>query len=161
MVDEDKTLLIAYLNSARNHVRAALSGVAESDLRRSVLPSGWSMLGLVQHLTLDVERFWFSAAMAGGDVALCRGDEAWQVSPDVTPSDVLDAYAAECALTDEVIRRTPLDALPAVWREEWGPMQVAGLLDVIVHVIKETATHAGHLDVARELIDGHQHLVMT
>jgi hypothetical protein len=60
-----------------------------------------------------------------------------------------------------VIRRTPLDALPAAWLQEWGPLQVEGLLDVIVHVIKETATHAGHLDVARELIDGHQHLVMT
>jgi hypothetical protein len=161
MVDEDKTLLIAYLNSARNHIRAALDGVAESDLRRPTLPSGWSMLGLVRHLTLDVERFWFRAAMAGEDVALCRGDEAWQVAADVTPSTVLDAYAAECAVADEVIRRTPLDALPAAWLQEWGPLQVEGLLDVIVHVITETATHAGHLDVARELIDGHQHLVMT
>lgn len=160
MIDDDKTLLIAYLNSARNHVCATLDEVSEGDLRRPILPSGWSMLGLVQHLTLDVERFWFRAAMAGDDVALCRGDEAWQVAADVTSGGVLDAYAAECAIADEVIGRTPLDALPVAWEEGWGPMQVEGLLDVIIHVIKETATHAGHLDVARELIDGHQHLVM-
>jgi uncharacterized damage-inducible protein DinB len=161
MVDEDKALLIAYLNSARDHVRAALDGVSESDLRRSILPSGWSMLGLVRHLTLDVERFWFRAAMAGEDVALCRGDEAWQVPAEMASKEVLDAYVAECAVADEVVRRTPLDALPVAWREDWGPLQVESLLDVVVHVIKETATHAGHLDVARELIDGHQHLVLT
>jgi hypothetical protein len=64
-------------------------------------------------------------------------------------------------LADEVIRRIRLDAPAAVWREEWGPVGVESLLDAIIHVIKETATHAGHLDVARELVDGHQHLVVT
>jgi uncharacterized damage-inducible protein DinB len=161
MTDEDKTLLIAYLNSARNHVLAALEGLPEADLRRPAAPSGWSMVGLVQHLALDVERFWFRAVMAGEDVTLCTSDQAWQVADDVATATVLDSYRSECPLADDIIRRIPLDAEPELWREEWGPLNVESLLDVIVHVIKETATHAGHLDVARELLDGHQHLVVT
>lgn len=154
-------LLVAYLNSARGHVRAALEGVSEEDLRRPVTPSGWSMLGMVQHLALDVERFWFRAVMAGEDVDLCTGDQAWQVAPGVTSEQVIATYISECDLADAIIRRLPLDAAAAAWREEWGPLMVESLLDVVVHVIKETATHAGHLDIAREAIDGHQHLVLT
>jgi uncharacterized damage-inducible protein DinB len=161
MVEEDKALLLAYLNSARDHVVAALDGVSDADLRRPIVPSGWSMLGLVQHLALDVERFWFRAVMAGQDVTLCTGSQAWQVDSDILSASVIEAYRTECALADEVIQRTGLEAPAAVWRAQWGSLEVESLLDVIIHVIKETATHAGHLDVARELIDGHQHLVVT
>lgn len=161
MDDGDKDLLIAYLTSARRHVRSTLEGLGEDDLHRSVAPSGWSMVSVVQHLALDVERFWFRVVMGGEDVALCTGDEAWQVPAGTPASEVLDAYATECRIADEVIRRTPLHAPAVTWREEWGPLRVESLLDVVVHVLKETATHAGHLDLARESIDGHQHLVLT
>jgi len=161
MTDDDKALLIAYLNSARAHVRNVLDGVPETDRRRPIVPSGWSMVGLVQHLTFDVERFWFRAVIGGEDVPLHEGMEAWQVADEVSSAQVLEAYEHECALADAVIQRTPLSATAALWREEWGPLQVESLVDVIVHVLKETSTHAGHLDVAREFIDGHQHLVMS
>ena len=160
MTDDDKALLIAYLNSARAHVREVLEGVSEEDRRRPLVPSGWSMVGVVQHLTLDVERFWFRVVMAGEDVPLYTGMDAWQVPADVTSEQVVETYDRECSIADEIIGRTPLSATPVLWREEWGPLEVESLLDVVVHVIKETATHAGHLDVARELLDGHQHLVM-
>ena len=161
MVEEDKALLLAYLNSARDHVVATVEGVSDADQRRPIVPSGWSMLGLVQHLALDVERFWFRAVMAGQDVVLCTGSQAWRVDEEVSSAAVIEAYRTECALADEVIRRTGLEAPAAGRRAEWGSLEVESLLDVIIHVIKETATHAGHLDVARELIDGHQHLVVT
>lgn len=161
MTDDDKALLLAYLNSARAHVRAVLDGVGEADRHRPLVPSGWSMVGLVQHLALDVERFWFRVVMGGEDATLCTGSQAWQVDDATPSSDVLAAYQRECALADEVISRTPLDAPAVVWRDEWGPLHVESLLDVVAHVLKETATHAGHLDVARELLDGHQHLVLT
>ncbi|HSN12946.1 MAG TPA: DinB family protein [Propionibacteriaceae bacterium] len=161
MTDDDKPLLLAYLNSARAHVRAVLDGVSETDRHRPLVPSGWSMVGLVQHLTFDVERFWFRVVMAGEDATLFTGSDAWQVAAGTPSTEVLAAYERECALADEIIERTPLDATAALWREEWGPLHVESLLDVVVHVLKETATHAGHLDVARELLDGHQHLVLT
>jgi hypothetical protein len=161
MVDDEKALLTAYLNSARRHVRTVLDGVSEADRQRPLVPSGWSMAGMVQHLALDVERFWFGVVMGGEDLPLCTGAAAWQVADGLTSAEVLAAYEQECAAADAVIERLPLDAPAAVWRDEWGPLHVESLLDVIVHVLKETATHAGHLDVARELLDGHLHLVLT
>jgi uncharacterized damage-inducible protein DinB len=161
MTDDDKALLVAYLTSARRHVRSVLEGVSEADRHRPLVPSGWSMVALVQHLTFDVERFWFRVVVAGEDVPLFTGSQAWQVPPETPSSEVLAAYERECALADAVIERTPLHATAALWRDEWGPLRVESLLEVVEHVIKETATHAGHLDVARELLDGHQHLVLT
>jgi uncharacterized damage-inducible protein DinB len=161
MTDEDRALLVAYLNSARKHVRDVLEGVSEEDRHRPLVPSGWSMVGLVQHLTFDVERFWFRVVMGGEDATLYTGAEAWQVAAGTPSSQVLEAYEQECILADEVIASLPLHAQAVRWQHEWGALAVESLLDVMTHVLKETATHAGHLDVARELLDGHQHLVMT
>lgn len=75
--------LLAALHSQRAHVLGAFDGLPDEALRRPVLPSGWTCLGLVQHLALDVERFWFRAVSAGESVDLKSGDAAWQVGPDV------------------------------------------------------------------------------
>src|SRR5258708_37892060 len=64
MSTEGKALLES-LTDQRQHVLGILEGLSEEDLRRPVLPSGGTCLGLVHHLALDVERFWFRAVMAG------------------------------------------------------------------------------------------------
>ena len=154
--------LLAALHSQRAHVLGAFDGLPDEALRRPVLPSGWTCLGLVQHLALDVERFWFRAVTAGESVDLKSGDAAWQVAPDVPAAEVFDLYRREAALADAVIAATSLDAAP-VW---WPP----GLFDtpppedlrqIILGVITETACHAGHLDAARELIDKKTWLILT
>ena len=53
----ESTTLLFYLSAQRKHVLGILEGLDEDALRRPVLPSGWTCLGLVQHLALDVERF--------------------------------------------------------------------------------------------------------
>src|SRR5689334_1294698 len=53
------------LDRQREHVVGILEGLSEEQLRRPVLPSGWSCLALLRHLTLDVERFWFLGVLAG------------------------------------------------------------------------------------------------
>jgi len=81
-------VLLSYLNAQREHALGILAGLDESALRRPVLPSGWTCLGLVQHLTLDVERFWFRAVVAGEPAAineLAQTADAWQVAPEVPP----------------------------------------------------------------------------
>jgi hypothetical protein len=60
----ESAMLLSYLNVQRNHVLGILEGLDEEALRRPVLPSGWNCLGLVQHLALDVERFWFRGTVA-------------------------------------------------------------------------------------------------
>ena len=53
------------LDRQREHVVGILEGLSAQDLRRPVLPSGWSCLALLRHLTLDVEHFWFPGVIAG------------------------------------------------------------------------------------------------
>lgn len=77
-------VLLGALNRQREHVLEAVDGVGANDLRRQVLPSAWSCIGLVNHLSLDVERFWFQAVMAGDKIAiedvLASSENAWKVS---------------------------------------------------------------------------------
>jgi Protein of unknown function (DUF664) len=162
-VQSETSALLASLTIQRNHVLGILEGLTDDQLRRPVLPSGWSCLGMVQHLTISDERFWFRG-IVGGDSACvsASADEAkaeaiWQVAPDAPAAAVLEAYRQEIELADAVIAATPLDQPPAIWPTEiWPDWRLPNLRAVILHVITETACHAGHLDAARELIDGHQ-----
>ncbi len=159
---DETTALLAALRSQRAHVLEILDGLPEDALRRAVLPSGWTCLGLVRHLALDVERFWFRAVTAGEQVSLESGDGAWQVPPGVTAGEVFSQYRQEAALADAVIAATPLTAGPAWWPEEIFPgMPARPLRATVLHVITETACHAGHLDAVRELTDGRTWLVLT
>jgi uncharacterized damage-inducible protein DinB len=160
--DREREALRAALQGSRAHVLQAVSGLSDEALRQPVLPSGWTCLGLVQHLTLDVERFWFRAVVAGERVDLCSGDEAWRVDAATPAAAVLDAYRAEARAADEVVHRTDLEAQPAWWPAElFAELPVRDLRQTVLAVVVETATHAGHLDAVRELLDGHQHLVLT
>lgn len=162
----ESTMLLSYLNAQRHHVLGILEGLDEEALRRPVLPSGWTCLGLVRHLALDVERFWFRGTVAGEQTvidAITQGpDDAWQVGPDVLAATVLDLYRQEIEHANAIITSTPLDAGPVWWPGElFGQWRMDELGEIILHVMVETACHAGHLDAARELIDGRKWLVLT
>ena len=163
MLAETKALLSS-LNNQRNHVLGILDGLTEDQLRRPVLPSGWTCLGMVQHLTISDERFWFSGIVAGESAYVGTSDEeaeaVWRVSPDVSAASVLDAYRREIERANGVIASTPLEKPPAIWPVEiWPNWRLPDFRAVLLHVITETACHAGHLDAARELIDRRQWIV--
>lgn len=149
------------LNSQREHVLGALDGLSEDDLRRPVLPSGWTPLGLVRHLALEVEQFWFRGAVAGETLTETTGDEAWQVPAHVPGAAILGLYRDEIARANAIIAATPVDAMPKWWPDYFRNLPPRPLRGTLLHVITETATHAGHLDTVRELIDGTQWLVLT
>ncbi|MCX5384469.1 DinB family protein [Streptomyces sp. NBC_00083] len=163
--DGEVRALLAVLDGQRRHVLGILDGLDDQALRRPVLPSGWHCLGLVQHLALDVERFWFCAVVAGDEdliASLPSGDEAWHVAPDTPATDVLAGYRRDTARADAVIAATPADAPLAWWPHDlFSAPHLHTLRDVLLHVITETACHCGHLDAARELIDGRTWLVLT
>ena len=161
-VVDEKDLLLATLGGQRNHILGILEGLSEHDLRRPVLPSGWSCIELVHHLAVDVERFWFRAVLAGEHVELHSGDGGWRVPEDMSAPAVLDLYRDEVRRSDAVAEQRTLDAGPAWWPIELFPdLPVRDLRRVLLAVITETATHAGHLDAVRELIDGRAWLVLT
>ena len=152
------------LQAQRDHVVGILEDLDEASARKVVAPSGWNVLGLVQHLTRDDERFWFSAVITGDpaaiDATLSEGD-AWQIAQDQTLAAVLSAYRAETARSAAALDAADLDAPPAWWPGDlFGDWRLDDVREIVLHVITETATHAGHLDLVRELIDGRQWIAM-
>jgi uncharacterized damage-inducible protein DinB len=164
MADTELTTLLGVLNGKRGHVLDILAGLDEAALRRPVLPSGWTCLGLVHHLALDDEKFWFRAVAAGEqdaiDEILGAEADAWRPDPERGAEEVFALYRTEAARADAFLATADLDAPPAWWPDFFGSWRYDTLREVVLHVITETATHAGHLDAARELIDGRQHLVL-
>jgi hypothetical protein len=160
---DERAMLLGYLNAQRNHVLGILEGLPEEALRRPVLPSGWTCVGLVQHLALDVERFWFRIIVAGeSDESPEMMADAWQVPSDVPVDAVVGLYRQEIERANAIIADTPLDTPPAAWPEErWPNWRLHNLRQTMLHVITETATHAGHLDAVCELIDGRTWMVVT
>jgi hypothetical protein len=157
-------VLLASLNAQRRHVLGITEGLSHEDMRRPVLPTAWIAAGMVRHLALDVERFWFRGIVAGEPIELDRPDDAvWNVGADESVDAVLDLYRHEIELANAIITATDPGAAPAWWPENHFPpgFVMHDLRQIVLHVITETSCHAGHLDAARELIDGRTWLILT
>lgn len=162
--DPETELLLGHLQAQRQHVLGIVEGLDDEALRRPVLPSGWNIVGLVNHLAVDDERFWFRAVVAGdadviAAIESATGD-AWQVPSVTSAQAVIDGYRLEVARSDEILRAVALDDEPRWWPAFFGEWRMNSLREVLLHAITETACHAGHLDAARELIDGRQWMVL-
>ncbi len=164
-MNQETRLLLGFLDHQRNHVLGIVEGLSEEQLRRPILPSGWNILGMVKHLALDDEHYWFRCIVAGESLDFFpdRSESdggAWQVAPSESPDDLFDLYWDEIARSNAIIEATSLDAAPSQRDAWWGSWEVPNLRFVMLHVITETACHAGHLDAARELLDGRRWLVL-
>lgn len=156
----EKDLLVANLDAQREHILGALEGLTDEQLRRPVLPTGWSCLGLVQHLTQDVELQWFAAVFAGQPVEHAGG--GWKVSPDTAADDILAGYRAATSRANDIVAVHDVSDVPVAWPEgRFGGWRLHDLRQMMLHVLTETACHAGHLDAARELLDGQTWLILT
>lgn len=164
-VDDEMSALRAALNSQREHVLAAIDGLSESQLGQAVMPSGWSCAGLVKHLALSDEHYWLRSIVGGESLDGFFPDEEggdWRLADGETPAGVIAAYRDEIAAADEALERVAATDPPAQrdphW-DEWG-IDFPTVRSIMLHMIIETSTHAGHLDATRELLDGRQHLVL-
>lgn len=156
--------LLGHLDAQRGHVLGILEGLSEEQLRRPVLPSGWHCLGLVKHLALSDEHYWFRCVIAGEPLDYFpEGPNAdWQVEAGESATSVLELYRDEIKRSNVIIAATALDAAPKQPDADWAAwgMEFPDLRAVMMHVITETAVHAGHLDAVRELLDGRQWIVL-
>jgi hypothetical protein len=165
MFMNEREVLVARLEAQRRHVLGNLEGLDEEAMRRRVLPSRWNCLGLLGHLTNDVERLWFRCVVAGDHDAkeeTMSDRNVWDVGADSTADDVLAAYRDEITKSSAVIASSSLDAAPAWWPEDlFGDWRLETVREIVLHVIVDTATQADQLDAVRELIDGKQWIVLT
>jgi hypothetical protein len=165
--DRTKAALLGALDATRKHVLTIVDGLDEDALRRPVLPSGWSCLDMIKHLTYDEEIFWFRAVVAGDREAIDlletpAARDSWRAADDVPAADVFAHYRRAIERSNAIVAATDLDAAPAWWPGDlFGDWRLEDLRQILLHLIVEVACHAGHLDAARELIDGRQYLVLT
>jgi uncharacterized protein DUF664 len=162
-MDREKDVLIRFLDQQRSHVFGILDGLTDEQLRKPTLPSGWSCLGLVKHLALGDEHYWFRCIMGGEPLDFFpegRGSD-WEVGSDESADDILALYRDEIAHSNAIIEVTSLDTPPRQDDPWWGEWSAAftDFRYIMMHVIAETACHAGHLDAAAELIDHRQWVV--
>src|SRR5215467_8939268 len=158
--DAEDQALLAFLASQREAVISIVAGLDEQEWHQSVVPSGWTPAGLVEHLG-GAEWHWFQGVVAGTKPEPPPGDEE-QAPYDPTAAFVCDEPAAEiisfyrdqCTSSDAVLAVTPLSARPRGRHGGPGEEEPPDVRTVVLHMIEETARHAGHLDIARELLDG-------
>ncbi|MFE4516746.1 DinB family protein [Kitasatospora sp. NPDC056783] len=150
---EEKESLRVALERHRDAVLWKVQGLDDEQLRRPMTPSGTNLLGLVKHLG-GVELGWFRQTFGREMGPLPFDIDAddssdLRVEPHESTADVLAFYARARAASDETIRELALDDLGTSW---WG--HEVSLRWVLIHMTTETARHAGHMDILRELIDG-------
>lgn len=153
--------LLAHLANARQHVLRTVSGLAEHDMHRAFVPSGWTIVRLLNHLAYDDEMFWISAILGGDVDAIEALHDGWSSHP-MSGIEAIEVYERQIAGSDEVLGSIDLDAPPR-WvppATVYGGPPMQNGRAVLFRVLSETSVHAGHLDIVRELIDGQQHLVV-
>jgi hypothetical protein len=120
------------------------------------------MTRLLNHLAFDNEMFWISAVLGGGARAIESLHDGWSSNP-MTGSEAIEVYMREIVLSDEVLMDVDLDAPPR-WNPPRTVLDAPPMRDgreIVFRVLSETSVHAGHLDIVRELIDGHQNFVVS
>lgn len=146
LVGERETLL-EFLDYLRESVALKAAGLDEPSARRTTVPSGTSLLGLIKHLT-SVEVLWFQFAFAGLDVDVPSDDAT---SAD-TVASALAAYRETCRANNVIV--DDCRDLDQVCQRPLTTPEPLSLRWLLVHMVEETARHAGHADILREQIDG-------
>jgi uncharacterized damage-inducible protein DinB len=149
---------IAYLDYFREAARSKVAGLDDAALRGSRLPSGWSPVELISHL-VHMERRWLVWGFLGGPIDdpwadHADGDESGRWATERTIDDLLGALADGGRRTSEIIATHDLLERAATGGRFPADEDAPTLITILFHVMQEYARHLGHLDVARELVDG-------
>jgi hypothetical protein len=141
---DERELLLSWLDFLRGAVLRKIGGLTDMEARWT--PDGVliSLLGIVNHLT-NLEWRWIDGAMRGEPTS--REDAEFYPGPELTVDAAVIAYRERAAATDAYVRAT---ALAQLCTNGEG----TDLRWVMLHLINETARHAGHADATRELLDG-------
>ena len=148
-----------YLQQGRDALLRSLDGLSEHDARRPLTPTGTNLLGLVKHLS-GIELGYLVTSVGreapvlpwDEDGSVWEGADMW-ARADESREWIIDLYRSAWRLADAALAQVPLDAPATV---AWWPQErrVTTFGHLVVRVVAETAQHAGHADILRELVDG-------
>ena len=141
---DERELLLSWLRFLRGAVMRKIEGLTEDQARWTPEGRLIPLIGIVNHLT-HVEWRWIEGGMQGKDVS--RSQQEFRPGPELTVEAALNAYRARAAATDAAVRSMSLE-------EPCRRGDNADLRWVLLHLVNETARHAGHADATRELLDG-------
>jgi len=148
-------MLLAFLDYQRESMVRKLDGLSEEQARFEPTPASNSIIALLSHLGY-VERWWFQKVFAGAKPQFPwskdDSDADFRVTSDRTIDDLITFYRTEWERSNEIARAAPSLDEPAASRERRNTS--ISLRWILNHMIEETARHAGHADITRELIDG-------
>ncbi|MFE6777965.1 DinB family protein [Streptomyces sp. NPDC057702] len=156
---DPRALLDGYLDAYRDALHRKTAGLTEGELRTSRLPSGWTPLELVKHLTY-VELRWLDWGFRGTAMSEehAWGDrgpaDRWHVADTETAADVLAEHRRQWALSREITADVPAERRASLGGRFSTEEEAPTLGWILFHLFQEYARHLGHLDVARELADG-------
>ncbi len=157
---DETDLLLGFLDQQRQLVRLATWGLDDEAARMTPSASELSLGGIVKHLA-NVERSWRGlieqTPRPSSETSVEDYQAGFQLGADETLAGALASYAEAIAATDTAVRQRSLDdEVPVPKDVPWFPQDVEAwsLRWVILHLIEETARHAGHADIVRESHDG-------
>jgi hypothetical protein len=139
---------LAFMDFVRSCVIKKAAGLTEEQLRRVLVPSGTSILGLIQHLIVG-ERFWFGYHFTG--IGEDDFDFDMVVPAERSAAELIEEYRAAIQQSNELIRRLGDPEARTVVPVDGEHLSLRW---VIAHATGEVTRHAGHADILRELIDG-------
>jgi hypothetical protein len=150
---DERAALLTFLASQRDALIAAVQGLTDADAGKTSTASALSPLALLRHAN-RTERRWVLAALAGQELPGEWPPEDWSkefvLDPDDSIADCVAAYHETARGTEEVVNA--LESLDVLCRNEQAVQWNARW--VLLHLIEETARHAGHADIIRESLDG-------
>lgn len=149
---DERVSLMAFLNAQRAILLWKLNGLDKAQATQSEVPSGTSLLGLLKHMAW-VELWWFVDYIGGESPDYPWSDDDpdadFRVEDDETVASISQLYVDAVAEANTVIATADsLDVIGVKGRRD------RSLRWVLIHMIEETARHAGHADIIRELVDG-------
>ena len=156
--------LLSTLANHRGFLRHTVGGLTDEQATRRTTPSELSLGGLIKHVAATEEQ-WARFIVTGpattsvtnwSEEAIARYADGFQLLDGETLTGVLDDYTRIATATDELVRTLPdLDAAQPLPEAPWFPEGVSWTARrTLLHIIAETAQHAGHADIIREALDG-------
>jgi uncharacterized damage-inducible protein DinB len=163
-LDGERADLVVALDHAREFLRLTLRGLTDDQARQRTTVSALCLGGLVKHV-MAVERNWarfivegteamsFSGTAAAGSDSWSRG---FELALDETVAELLEEYQRVADATDRLVTTLPdLNLSHLLPEAPWFPPGASwSARRTLLHIVAETAQHAGHADIIRESLDG-------